>query len=635
MKTNVYRNYKSCDKLKQRTGMYTALEPSHTQTSTRNIVMANTSGTLCSNSNTGSGLASANAQSNLSFYQRQLSSPLHSLHSLHDHSNNHLSSSEMHPPPIALSPPLQLTSSSTSGLTNVAIKPSPSPPASIVATEPVTREDDTDNFSSSSCLYNLDTVQATASPPAVEAEQIMRSSTMYLQDNGGETQGTENALDISSTSSIPPNLLMPAEYNNHHNLGVNITSIGTQSSQLSNHHYPMHISHLHQRTNPLDLHDQQKRINNNNTLVSSYNVVPRHTTTTSAAFTPSPSSDSHCESPTTPNMHSLSSGTKGSTLLPAVNGNHRQHLEHHDLDERDMMSPTSVAINTSLIPTYQLGSSPTTTNYIDTTMLDIGKNHLAVTHPKTSRVKDGHSLENGSSSSLTPPNSANHLRRECAASYGSGHLTHTPTTINDEELMPHISAAPADVSESFSNYSSEATNSTLGIGQRIRSTSLTQPGTTSGNSTLYSACSTNSISPPLPPVGSRATSGVQRGEQFLFTPGQIDCISDSLQQRRDYRTLENFLREYSSNDPPGTSSTNNTTGRSTHFNSESVVRGMAAVAYENGNYRELYQIIESREFDPAHHEELQRIWYEAHYKEAEGVRGRPLGKILKRFYFIF
>ena len=53
---------------------------------------------------------------------------------------------------------------------------------------------------------------------------------------------------------------------------------------------------------------------------------------------------------------------------------------------------------------------------------------------------------------------------------------------------------------------------------------------------------------------------------------------------------------------------------------------MAAVAFENGNYRDLYQIIESRDFNPVHHEELQQLWYDAHYKEAEGVRGRPLGK---------
>ena len=50
------------------------------------------------------------------------------------------------------------------------------------------------------------------------------------------------------------------------------------------------------------------------------------------------------------------------------------------------------------------------------------------------------------------------------------------------------------------------------------------------------------------------------------------------------------------------------------------------MAFENENFRELYSIIESREFSPQHHMQLQDLWYRAHYKEAEGVRGRPLGK---------
>ena len=60
--------------------------------------------------------------------------------------------------------------------------------------------------------------------------------------------------------------------------------------------------------------------------------------------------------------------------------------------------------------------------------------------------------------------------------------------------------------------------------------------------------------------------------------------------------------------------------------SESVLRGKAMVAFENGNYRELYSIIESRDFSPANHIQLQDLWYRARYKEAESVRGRPLGK---------
>ncbi len=56
------------------------------------------------------------------------------------------------------------------------------------------------------------------------------------------------------------------------------------------------------------------------------------------------------------------------------------------------------------------------------------------------------------------------------------------------------------------------------------------------------------------------------------------------------------------------------------------MRAKAFVAFERGRYRELYNIIESREFNSKYHGTLQEMWYRAHYKEAEGVRGRALGK---------
>ena len=61
--------------------------------------------------------------------------------------------------------------------------------------------------------------------------------------------------------------------------------------------------------------------------------------------------------------------------------------------------------------------------------------------------------------------------------------------------------------------------------------------------------------------------------------------------------------------------------------SEAVMRARAYVAFERGRYRELYNILETREFNPKFHGFLQDMWYRAHYKEAEGVRGRALGKI--------
>lgn len=54
----------------------------------------------------------------------------------------------------------------------------------------------------------------------------------------------------------------------------------------------------------------------------------------------------------------------------------------------------------------------------------------------------------------------------------------------------------------------------------------------------------------------------------------------------------------------------------------------AIVAYHRGLYHELYSLLESHCFTPKLHSELQSLWFQAHYKEQEKVRGRPLGKLM-------
>ena len=103
-----------------------------------------------------------------------------------------------------------------------------------------------------------------------------------------------------------------------------------------------------------------------------------------------------------------------------------------------------------------------------------------------------------------------------------------------------------------------------------------------------------------------------------FNDEQIDCICDSLQQRGDVSKLENFLQMLEA--------TEKNTGKMGSKITEAVMRAKAFVAFERGRYRELYNIIETREFAQKYHPQLQDMWYRAHYKEAEGVRGRALGK---------
>lgn len=54
-------------------------------------------------------------------------------------------------------------------------------------------------------------------------------------------------------------------------------------------------------------------------------------------------------------------------------------------------------------------------------------------------------------------------------------------------------------------------------------------------------------------------------------------------------------------------------------------RARAVVAYHQGLYHDLYKLLESHCFSTKFHNELQILWFKAHYKEAEKVRDRRLG----------
>ncbi|CAF2836403.1 unnamed protein product [Rotaria sp. Silwood2] len=101
----------------------------------------------------------------------------------------------------------------------------------------------------------------------------------------------------------------------------------------------------------------------------------------------------------------------------------------------------------------------------------------------------------------------------------------------------------------------------------------------------------------------------------IFTPEQVACVCEVLQQSNDIQRLGDFLW---------------TLPTFEHFhNHESVVKAKAVVAFRRGNYRELYNILERYQFAPCSHPQLQQLWLQAHYNEAEKLRGRPLGAVGK------
>lgn len=103
-----------------------------------------------------------------------------------------------------------------------------------------------------------------------------------------------------------------------------------------------------------------------------------------------------------------------------------------------------------------------------------------------------------------------------------------------------------------------------------------------------------------------------------FTPEQIDCLCEAMQQSGDYDKLAMFLWSL----PP----------QEAIRGQESVLRARAVVAYKRHAFHELYAILESHNFDSKYHAELQQLWMRGHYKEHAKIRGRDLGKSC--FFFL-
>lgn len=60
-----------------------------------------------------------------------------------------------------------------------------------------------------------------------------------------------------------------------------------------------------------------------------------------------------------------------------------------------------------------------------------------------------------------------------------------------------------------------------------------------------------------------------------------------------------------------------------------VRRAEAHVAFAKCDFKTLFDILENHKFEVEYHSELQRFWYEAHYRESEKARGRSLGAVDK------
>ena len=114
---------------------------------------------------------------------------------------------------------------------------------------------------------------------------------------------------------------------------------------------------------------------------------------------------------------------------------------------------------------------------------------------------------------------------------------------------------------------------------------------------------------------SSAVSDALGGKNLTFSPEQVACVCEALQQSANIDRLARFLWSL----PPS----------ELLRGSEAVLKARATVAFHRGSFRELYAILESHTFDSSNHPMLQQMWYKAHYMEAQKIRGRPLGAVDK------
>ncbi|XP_029585924.1 homeobox protein SIX4 isoform X2 [Salmo trutta] len=108
---------------------------------------------------------------------------------------------------------------------------------------------------------------------------------------------------------------------------------------------------------------------------------------------------------------------------------------------------------------------------------------------------------------------------------------------------------------------------------------------------------------------------VSAASSLAFSPEQVACVCEALQQGGNVDRLARFLWSLPQSD--------------LLRGNESILKAQALVAFHQARYQELYSILENHSFSPSNHSSLQDLWYKARYTEAEKARGRPLGAVDK------
>lgn len=108
---------------------------------------------------------------------------------------------------------------------------------------------------------------------------------------------------------------------------------------------------------------------------------------------------------------------------------------------------------------------------------------------------------------------------------------------------------------------------------------------------------------------------VSAASSLAFSPEQVACVCEALQQGGNVDRLARFLWSLPQSD--------------LLRGNESILKAQALVAFYQARYQEMYSILENHSFSPSNHTFLQDLWYKARYTEAEKARGRSLGAVDK------
>ena len=132
-----------------------------------------------------------------------------------------------------------------------------------------------------------------------------------------------------------------------------------------------------------------------------------------------------------------------------------------------------------------------------------------------------------------------------------------------------------------------------------------------------------SISPDRQIIGKHLSPASQirtsSSSSFPFSAEQVSKVCETLEECGDIERLSRFLWSL-----PNSREINELMN-----SNETVLRARASVAFRNHHFHELYYILEHFRFSKSSHGKMQAMWLEAHYIEAERLRGRPLGPVDK------